>query len=129
MKNDELHELMAEQIEYVLSQTPEALADENAKLRDALEFERSENGWAREFLNRMGEKCGTKDCPSLVAYVTKLETENAELRGLLVGAFDDMNAWQMAIANSNEWGYGKGCLDRLCELRDEMQKLGIEVEE
>ena len=34
MRNDELHKLMAEQIEYVLSQTPEALADENAKLRE-----------------------------------------------------------------------------------------------
>lgn len=28
----------------------------------------------------MGQKCGTKDCPSLVAYVTKLEAENAKLR-------------------------------------------------
>jgi hypothetical protein len=58
------------------------LKAENAKLREDLEFERSENGWAREFLNRMGQKCGTKDCPSLVAYVTKLESENAKLREL-----------------------------------------------
>ena len=56
------------------------LKTDNAKLREDLEFERSENGWAREFLNRMGKKCGTKDCPSLVAYVTNLEAENAKLR-------------------------------------------------
>ena len=61
----------------------ESLRDENTKLREDLEFERSENGWAREFLNRMGQKCGTKDCPSLVAYVTKLEFENAKLRELV----------------------------------------------
>lgn len=60
-----------------------ALEAENAKLREDLEFERSENGWAREFLNSMGQKCGTKDCPSLVAYVTKLEAENAKLRELV----------------------------------------------
>ena len=58
------------------------LRQENKELREDLEFERSENGWAREFLNRMGRKCGTKDCPSLVAYVTKLEDENKELREL-----------------------------------------------
>lgn len=52
--------------------TTRKLLNENAKLREELEFERSENGWAREFLNNVGPKCGTKDCPSLVAYVTKL---------------------------------------------------------
>ena len=61
------------------------LRKENKELREDLEFERSENGWAREFLNRMGRKCGTKDCPSLVAYVTKLEGENKELRELARG--------------------------------------------
>lgn len=59
------------------------LEAENAKLREDLEFERSENGWVREFLNRMGQKCGTRDCPSLVAHVTKLEAENAKLRELV----------------------------------------------
>lgn len=58
----------------------------------------------------------------------RLEAENAKLRELLVGAFEDMNAWQKVIAYSNEWGYGKGCLDRLCKLRDAMQELGMEVE-
>ena len=54
--------------------------------------------------------------------------ENAKLRELLVGAFEDMDAWQKVIAGSNEWGYGKGCLDCLCKLRDAMQELGMEVE-
>ena len=57
----------------------------------------------------------------------RLQAENAKLRELLVGAFEDMNAWQMVIAGSNEWGYGKGCLDVLCNLRDAMQELGMEV--
>jgi len=120
MKNDELHELMAEQIEYVLSQTPEALADENAKLRDALEFERSENGWAREFLNRMGEKCGTKDCPSLVAYVTKLEIENSKLRDLAARMLRSLK-WSDRVSGSMycpSFSYER-----------ELRELGIEVEE
>lgn len=62
--------------------TIDRLDAENAKLREELEFERCENGWAREFLNRMGQKCGTKDCPSLVAYVIKIESDNAKLREL-----------------------------------------------
>ena len=57
----------------------------------------------------------------------QLKAENAKLRDLLVDAFEDMNAWQMVIAGSNEWGYGKGCLERLYKLRDAMQELGIEV--
>ena len=64
-----------------------------------------------------------EDCES-----EKLKAENAKLRELLVGAFEDMDAWQKVIAGSNEWGYGKGCLDRLCKLRDAMQELGMEVE-
>lgn len=59
------------------------LQAENAKLRDELDFERSENGWVREFLDRMAEHCGTNDCPSLVAYVEQLEAENAKLRELV----------------------------------------------
>ena len=58
----------------------------------------------------------------------RLQAENAKLRELLVGAFEDMDAWQKVIAGSNEWGYGKGCLDHLCKLRDAMQELGMEVE-
>ena len=68
---------------YMPESESDQLRAENDRLREDLEFERSENGWAREFLNRMGQKCGTKDCPSLVAYVTKLEAENAKLRELV----------------------------------------------
>lgn len=53
---------------------------ERDRLREELEDERSENGWAREFLSRIGPKCGTHDVPSLPAYVSKLEAENAKLR-------------------------------------------------
>lgn len=63
--------------------TIDRLDAENAKLREDLTFERSENGWAREFLNRMAKHCGTKDCPSLVAYVGQLESEADRLRELL----------------------------------------------
>ena len=63
----------------------------------------------------------------VLAYLLAIEAENAKLRELLVGAFEDMNAWQMVIAGSNEWGYGKGCLDSLCKLRDAMRELGMEV--
>lgn len=48
---------------------------ERDDLREQLEDEKAENGWTREFLNRMGPKCGTADCPSLVAYVNNLESE------------------------------------------------------
>ena len=92
--------------------------DENAKLREDLEFERSENGWAREFLNRMGQKCGTKDCPSLVAYVTKLESENAKLRELV-------RDWRSLAV------YGEDSLSDWIEIQDDlesrMRELGMEV--
>lgn len=88
----------------------DALDKENAKLREDLEFERSENGWAREFLNRMGQKCGTKDCPSLVAYVTKLEAENTKLSELV----DYMTPIAWYGASEQE--------------RDRMRELGVEVD-
>lgn len=50
---------------------------------EELEFERTENSWAREFLNRIWPKCGKPDCPSLVAYVNGLQTENTALRKLV----------------------------------------------
>lgn len=89
--------------------------DESAKLREDLEFERSENGWAREFLNRMRQKCGTKDCPSLVEYVTNLEAENAKLRELCercaIELYVNGNVTDAATEN----------------LFDDMRELGIEV--
>lgn len=36
--NEELRERMAEQIEFALSQTPEALQAENAKLRELVDY-------------------------------------------------------------------------------------------
>lgn len=56
--------------------------------------------------------------------------ENAKLRELIIGAYEAMDAWQMVIANgSDTWGYGKGCLEQLRKLRDDMHELGIEVDE
>ena len=56
--------------------------------------------------------------------------ENAKLRELITGAYEAMDAWQMVIANgSDTWGYGKGCLEQLRKLRDDMRELGIEVPE
>ena len=70
----------------------EQIAELQAKvddLKEELEDEKSENGWVRDFLNRMGRKCGTKDCPSLVAYVGQLEAENEQLREKLSRAYDN----------------------------------------
>lgn len=46
---------------------------------------REEYDWMSDFNDRMAKHCGTKDCPSLVAYVNKLESENAKLRELAAG--------------------------------------------
>lgn len=98
---------------------------ENAKLRENLEFERSENGWAREFLDRMGRKCGTKDCPSLVAYVDKLESENAKMRQLIMDMYK-----AFMHGNCYRWcEYKEPCnyiSDGKCQWYDRMRELGIE---
>lgn len=72
------------------------------------------------------------DCSSWVSQPTKeiiesLESENDKLRELLIDAYKDMDAWQMVIANSDQWGYGKGCLERLYKLREAMRELGVEL--
>lgn len=87
---------------------------ENAKLREDLEFERSENGWVREFLNHTGQKCGTKDCPSLVAYVTKMETENAKLRELVRELYEIAQPEAPSMFEA--------------EFADRMRELGVEVD-
>lgn len=95
---------------------------ENAKLREDLEFERSENGWAREFLNRMGQKCGTKDCPSLVAYVTKIEYDNAKLRELASGlhqCLDDEGCEGCPMQDDDGW----------CVRDIRLRELGVEAEQ
>lgn len=43
--------------------------------REAYDDLRDEFVWTNAFLHRMGKKCGTKDVPSLVAYVEQLEAE------------------------------------------------------
>lgn len=91
------------------------LSEENAKLREDLEFERSENGWAREFLNLMGQKCGTKDCPSLVAYVNRMEAENAKLRELCADLYAEMITYSKAPNyNASVWA-------------PKLRELGVEV--
>ena len=50
-----------------------------------------------------------------------------KLEELLTDAYKTMDAWQLVIANSDQWGYGNGCLEQLQELRGAMLKLGIEV--
>jgi hypothetical protein len=74
--------------------------------------------WCAESSVRMWNECADA-----------LRNENAELRKLLVGAYKDMDEWQKVIASSDQWGYGKGCLDSLCELRDAMRELRVEVDE
>lgn len=98
-------------------QRNDELRAENTKLLKDLEFERSENGWVREFLDRMGQKCGTKDCPPLVAYVTKLEDENVKLRKLA----SDM--WK-AISTHKRINFAQ-----LLRFGERMHELRIEVDE
>jgi hypothetical protein len=97
----------------------EAVKAENAKLREQLDWERSENGWMREFNDRMAEHCGTKDCPSLVAYVNKIETENAKLREL---AEDMLDCIEIRAA------FGRPPTTGMCEsFAQRAAELGIEV--
>lgn len=58
----------------------------------------------------------------------ELLAENAKLRELVQVILSDMDAWQMVIA-SGDTGYGKGCLERLYDLRDQAHELGVEVGE
>ena len=103
---------------------------ENDKLQEDLDFECSENGWAREFLNRMGPKCGTKDCPSLVAYVNKLEDENAKLRRLckpLIEYTSQDRCEGCACKSRCNDGQVDECW-QLTEIRELASELGMEVD-
>lgn len=65
----------------------------------------------------------------LALMVARLTRENDRLKELIVGAYKTMDAWQLTIANgSDTWGYGKGCLEQLDKLRDDMRELGVEVD-
>lgn len=66
------------------------------------------------------EALSVKDLNGIIA-------ENARLRELLAGACKDLDACQRVIASSNQWGYGKGYLERLWELQEAMKELGMEV--
>lgn len=56
--------------------------------------------------------------------------EYDRMRELLVQTYDTLVAWQQVIANSDDvWGYGKGCLEQIWDLRDALSELGIEVDE
>ena len=54
--------------------------------------------------------------------------EYDRMRELLVQAYNTLVAWQQVIANSDEWGYGKGCLEQIWYLRDALSERGIEVD-
>ena len=111
---------------------------ENANLQEDLEFERSENGWAREFLDRMAKHCGTKDCSSLAAYVEELESENAKLvelnniRILQTQHCEDLTAENKRMRELLRGLYSfafQEYPDGVEEnFADELRKLGIEVE-
>lgn len=92
---------------------------ENTKLREDLAFERSKNSWVHEFLDHMGQKCGTKDCPSFVDYVDKLEAENAKLQKLCT------DVWRLFA----EHGAVHPCdLPVVDAVRDSMRELGAKVD-
>jgi hypothetical protein len=55
--------------------------------------------------------------------------EYDRMRELLVQVYNTLVAWQQVIANSNECGYGEGCLEQIWYLRDALSELGIEVNE
>ena len=80
-----------------------ALAYENERLRDELEDERTENGWALEFMNRMGEKVRCSDATSLKEYVEKIEAENKRL-------LKDRNVWFQAHGKQEQ-----KCFDLVAE--------------
>jgi len=67
--------------------------------REAYEDLREEFTWETTFLHRMGKKCGTKDVPSLVAYVDKLEAERDELQrqlGTMPAPYGNLDAQSRA---------------------------------
>lgn len=90
---------------------------ENAKLRDELEDERSENGWALEFMNRMGEKVRCSDAANLKEYVEGLERENAKLRELVRDMAAEIRGLGVDFARVG-W----------CDYADRMRELGVEVD-
>lgn len=93
----------------------EALADmveRDYVSREVFEDLRDEFTWETTFLHRMGKKCGTKDVPSLVAYVGKLEARVEELEAADRRIAETDARWEAAIRD----------LERMTAERDELEK-------
>ena len=80
--------------------------------REAYDDLRDEFVWTSTFLHRMGKKCGTKDVPSLVAYVDKLEARVEELEAIDRRIAETDSRWEAAIRD----------LERMTAERDELQE-------
>ena len=102
-----------------------------SELADTLREIKQENDRLKAENARLREERDTYrdlvDCMVHPDIPDQLAAENAKLRELIAGAYKDMDAWQRVIASSDQWGYGKGCLERLCRLQDAMRELGMEV--
>lgn len=79
--------------------------------REVFEDLRDEFTWETTFLHRMGKKCGTKDVPSLVAYVGKLEARVEELEAVDCRIAETDARWEAAIRD----------LERMTAERDELK--------
>lgn len=96
--------------------------------REAYEDLRDEFTWTNTFLHRIGKKCGTKDVPSLKAYVEQLESKVEELEAVDRNIAETDSRWEAAIRD----------LERMTAERDEwkakaegfteaLEKLGCSV--
>lgn len=88
---------------------------------------RDEFDWMFEFQSRMAERIrDDADVHNLVDYVTKLETENAKLRELL------LDVWNDATEFDGFWDYVHDDgeiynVDELPHYQERMRELGIEA--
>lgn len=68
--------------------------------------------WTNSFLHRVGKQCGTKDVPSLKAYVEQLEAEVAEYEAVDRRIAETDSRWEAAIRD----------LEHMTAERDELEK-------
>ena len=80
--------------------------------REVYEDLREEFTWETTFLHRMGKKCGTKNVPSLVAYVDKLEARVEELEAVDRRIAETDSRWEAATRD----------LERMTAERDELKR-------
>lgn len=80
--------------------------------REEYEDLRDEFTWTNTFLHRMGKKCGTKDVPSLKAYVEQLESKVEELEAVDRNIAETDSRWEAAIRD----------LECMTTERDELKK-------